>query len=110
MRHLARGDSGTTFQALHGPEPGLPNSALFAAASASTAVLGANRLERTTDGGAHYTPVSGIEPVTAFQYLGFTDATHGVAIGYVGSTPAPDGERVYVTSDGGASYHLVSTG
>jgi hypothetical protein len=103
-------NSGTTFQALHGPEPGLPNTALFAAASASTAVLGANTLERTTDGGGHYTPVSGIGPVTAFQYLGFTDATHGVAIGYVGSSPTPDSERVYVTGDGGASYHLVSTG
>jgi hypothetical protein len=103
-------NSGASFQALHGPEPGLPNSALFAAASGSTAVLGANKLERTTDAGAHYTTVSGIEPVTAFQYLGFTDATHGVAIGYVGSSPTPDSERVYITSDAGASYHLVSTG
>jgi photosystem II stability/assembly factor-like uncharacterized protein len=103
-------DSGASFEALHGPEPGLPNTALFAAASASTAVLGADRLERTTDGGAHYAPVAGIEAVTAFQYLGFTDATHGVAIGYVGSSPTPDSERVYITSDGGASYHLVSTG
>ncbi len=103
-------NSGASFQALHGPVPGLPNTALFAAATASTAVLGANKLERTTDGGAHYSAVAGVEPVTAFQYLGFTDATHGVAIGYVGSSPTPGSERVYLTSDGGASYHLVSTG
>jgi hypothetical protein len=103
-------DSGSHFQALHGPEPGLPNSALFAAATSTTAVLGADKLYRTSDGGAHYTPVSSVAAVSAFQYLGFTDASHGVAIGYVGSAPTPDTERLYVTSDGGATYHLVSTG
>jgi photosystem II stability/assembly factor-like uncharacterized protein len=103
-------DSGSHFQALHGPEPGLPNSALFAAATSTTAVLGADKLYRTSDGGAHYTVVSSVAAVSAFQYLGFTDASHGVAIGYVGSAPTPDTERLYVTSDGGATYHLVSTG
>lgn len=103
-------NSGATFQPVHGPEPGLPNSALFAAASSSTAVLGANTLLRTVDAGAHYAPVTGIGGVTAFQYLGFTDATHGVALGYVGSSPTPDSERLYITTDGGATYHLVSTG
>ncbi len=102
-------DGGAHFQAVHGPE--LPNSALFAAASASTAVLGADRLDRTTDGGAHYAAVAdGLSPVTAWQYLGFTNATDGVAIGYVGSTPAAADERLYITTDGGASYRLVSTG
>jgi hypothetical protein len=101
-------NSGKSFPAVHGPS--LPNSALFAAASSTTAVLGANRLYRTTDGGAHYAPVAGIGAVTALQYVGFTDATHGVAIGYVGSTPSPDSERLYITTDGGAAYHLVSTG
>ncbi|HEY1568070.1 MAG TPA: hypothetical protein VGF68_13670 [Solirubrobacteraceae bacterium] len=103
-------DSGSHFQALRGPEPGLPNSALFAAATSTTAVLGADKLYRTSDGGAHYTVVSSVAAVSAFQYLGFTDASHGVAIGYVGSAPTPDTERLYVTSDGGATYHLVSTG
>ena len=87
----------------------LPNSALFAAASPTTAVLGANTLYRTTDGGGHYVPVSGVGPVAAWQYLGFTDPAHGVAIGYVGS-PTPANERLYYTSDGGATYQLVSTG
>jgi photosystem II stability/assembly factor-like uncharacterized protein len=102
-------DNGAHFQSVHGPE--LPNSALFAAASATTAVLGANTLYRTTDGGAHYAPApTGLAGVTAWQYLGFTNATDGVAIGYVGSTPAAVNERLYVTTDGGASYRLVSTG
>jgi hypothetical protein len=100
--------SGTSFSAIHGPS--LPNSALFAAASSTTAVLGANGLYRTTDAGARYAPVTGIGAVTAWQYLGFTDATHGVAIGYVGSAPTPDSERLYITTDGGASYHLMSAG
>jgi hypothetical protein len=102
-------DSGAHFRAINGPEPGLPNSALFAAASGTTAVLGATTLERTTDAGGHLAQVAGIGPVTAWQYLGFTDPLHGVAIGYVG-TPTPSGERLYYTSDGGASYRLVSTG
>jgi photosystem II stability/assembly factor-like uncharacterized protein len=101
-------DSGAHFSTT--PGPSMPNSALFAAASPTTAVLGANGLYRTTDGGAHYEPVSGLGGITAWQYLGFTDATHGVAIGYVGSSPTPGNEHLYYTSDGGATYHLVSTG
>jgi hypothetical protein len=102
-------DSGAHFHSVSGPEPGLPNSALFAAASGSTAVVGATSLLRTTDAGAHFAPVSGVGAATAWQELGFTDASHGVALGYVGS-PSPANERLYYTSDGGASYRLVSTG
>jgi len=102
-------DSGAHFHAVAGPQPGLPNSALFAAASGSTAVVGATTLQRTTDAGVHFAPVAGIGAVTAWQYLGFTDASHGVAVGYVGS-PTPANERLYYTSDGGATYRLVSTG
>lgn len=101
-------DSGAHFSAT--PGPSMPNSALFAAAGPTTAVLGANRLYRTTDGGGHYAPVSDIGGITAWQYLGFTDATHGAAIGYVGSSPTPGNERLYYSIDGGATYHLVSTG
>ncbi|HEX3976964.1 MAG TPA: hypothetical protein VHW96_11930 [Solirubrobacteraceae bacterium] len=102
-------DSGAQFQRARGPEPGLPNTSLFAAASATTAVVGYSTLLRTTDGGQDWSPVPGAR-VTAWQYLGFTDATHGVAIGYVGASPTPDSERLYITGDGGAGYHLVSTG
>ena len=73
-------------------------------------MLGAGKLYRTTDAGGHFSPASGTPAVTAWQYLGFTDATHGVAIGYVGASPTPDTERLYITTDGGASYRLVSTG
>jgi photosystem II stability/assembly factor-like uncharacterized protein len=102
-------DGGAHFHAAGGPEPGLPNSALFAAASGSTAVVGATSLLRTTDSGDHFAPVAGVGTVTAWQYLGFTDPSHGVAVGYIGS-PTPASERLYYTSDGGASYRLVSTG
>ena len=102
-------DAGVHFHALPGPEPGLPNSALFAAASGSTAVVGASTLLRTTDAGVHFAPVAAVGSVTAWQYLGFTDGSHGVAVGYVGS-PTPANERLYYTSDAGATYRLVSTG
>ena len=45
--------------------------------------------------------------VVAWAYLGFTDDTHGVALGYVGSV-SPANERLYYTTDGGQSYHLVT--
>jgi photosystem II stability/assembly factor-like uncharacterized protein len=102
-------DSGAHFTPVQG-QPSAPNSAAFAAASGATAVLGAGKLYRTTDAGSHFSPAVGMPAVTAWQYLGFTDATHGVAIGYVGATPTPDTERLYITTDGGASYRLVSTG
>jgi hypothetical protein len=99
-------DSGAHFQPVRGPEQ--PNTGLFAAASADTAVLGADRLFRITGGGARYAPVP-TGATTHLQYLGFTDATHGVALGYDGSL-TPANERLYYTSNGGASYDLVSTG
>jgi photosystem II stability/assembly factor-like uncharacterized protein len=102
-------DSGAHFTPVQG-QPSAPNSAAFAAASAATAVLGAGKLYRTTDAGGHFSVASGTQAVTAWQYLGFTDATHGVAIGYVGASPTPDSERLYITTDGGATYRLVSTG
>lgn len=85
--------------------PGQPNSAAFAAASADTAVYGYQQLYRTADGGATWTPV-GPSGIAQWAYLGFTDATHGVGLAYVGSI-APGNERLYYTTDGGQSYHLV---
>jgi hypothetical protein len=99
-------DSGARFHPVAGPQQ--PNTGLFAAASADTAVLGVDRLFRITGGGTHFAlvPTGG---TTHLQYLGFTDATHGVALGYVGSL-APADERLYYTSDAGATYRLVSIG
>jgi photosystem II stability/assembly factor-like uncharacterized protein len=83
-----------------------PNSAAFAAASATTAVYGYRQLSRTADAGATWTPVAGPPGITFWAYLGFTDATHGVGLGFVGPEK-PANERLYYTTDGGQSYHLV---
>jgi hypothetical protein len=101
---------GANFAAVGGRGlPELPNSAAFGSASATTAVAGYQELYRTTDGGATWTPVSGPTGISWWQYVGFTDPTHGVAIGYLGAEQ-PSNERLYYTTDGGASYHLVSIG
>jgi hypothetical protein len=84
----------------------LPNSAAFGAASATTAVVGYQQLYRTADGGASYQPV-GPHGISFWQYLGFTDPTHGVALGYAGSQ-IPSETQVYYSTDGGLTYHLVS--
>jgi photosystem II stability/assembly factor-like uncharacterized protein len=87
--------------------PSQPNSAAFAAASPTTAVYGYRALYRTADGGSSWHRALGPSGITWWQYLGFTDATHGVAIGYVGSA-SPANERLYYTTDGGQSYHRVT--
>jgi len=103
-------DGGARFReasrAPSGQEP-LPNSAAFAAASATTAVVGYRQLYRTTDGGASWTPVPTPSGISWWRYLGFTDPTHGVALGYVGAATAAN-ERLYYTVDGGRSYHPVT--
>ncbi len=83
----------------------LANSAAFAAASSDTAVAGYQQLYRTEDDGQAYAKV-GPSEVTAWAYLGFTDDTHGIGLGYVGQVSASN-ERLYYTTDGGQSYHLV---
>lgn len=102
-------DGGRSFSAAGSGMPEMPNSAAFGAASESTAVVGYRQLYRTTDGGATWSPTSGPSGITSWQYLGFTDPTHGVAVGYVG-TEQPSNERLYYTTDAGASYHLVNVG
>jgi hypothetical protein len=107
-------DAGATFDTA---EPSgrlsLPNSALFAAASASTAVVGYQQLYRTDDDGATYAPVkitqspASDSQVVAWEWLGFTDQTHGVALGYVGSV-APGNERLFHTIDAGQTYQYVA--
>jgi photosystem II stability/assembly factor-like uncharacterized protein len=98
-------NGGRSFAAAGSGLPEQPNSAAFGSASQATAVVGYRQLYRTTDGGASWAPV-GPPGITWWQYLGFTDPTHGVALGYVGSQ-RPSNERLYYTTDGGASYHLV---
>jgi photosystem II stability/assembly factor-like uncharacterized protein len=84
----------------------LANSAPFAAASDTTAVVGAQpMIYRSDNSGALWSPV-GPSGIAQWAYLGFTDVTHGVALGYVGSI-SPANERLYYTTDGGQTYHLV---
>ena len=99
-------DSGASFAPAGGTglSP-LPNSALFAAASDTTAVVGYQQLYRTADAGSTWTSIT-VPGVVQWAYLGFTDSTHGVALGYVGSVSTAN-ERLYYTTDGGQSYHLV---
>jgi photosystem II stability/assembly factor-like uncharacterized protein len=101
-------DGGASFTSAVAPGAHLmlPNSAVFAAASDTTAVVGYQQLYRTSDAGATWAPV-GPPGIAQWAYLGFTDATHGVALGYVGSV-ASGNERLYYTTDGGQTYHLVS--
>src|SRR6185437_14219766 len=71
-------DGGATFTAVVSTGLSLPNSAPFAAASSSTAVVGYQQLYRTTDNGSTWNQ-SGPTGIR-WAYLGFTDATHGVAL------------------------------
>lgn len=103
-------DGGATSQGVGGDAtrrqvPQFPNSMAFAAASPDIAVMGADKLYRTVDDGQSYQAVAA-PTAQQWQYLGFTDATHGVAIGLF-----VDGGSeqwcVYYTIDAGKSYHFV---
>jgi photosystem II stability/assembly factor-like uncharacterized protein len=94
-----------TIAAGTGTSLGLPNSAAFAAASATTAVVGYQPLYHSSNGGALWNRV-GATGISQWAELGFTDATHGEGLGYLGAV-APANERLYYTIDGGQSYHLV---
>jgi photosystem II stability/assembly factor-like uncharacterized protein len=84
----------------------LPNSAPFAAASSEIAVVGDQpMMYRSDNSGALWSQV-GPSGVAQWAYLGFTDATHGVALGYLGSL-APANERLWYTTDAGQTYHVV---
>ncbi len=105
-------DGGRTFAGQRSNTGGVgiapePNSAPFAAASSTTAVVGYQQLYRTNDGGATYSPVG--PRGVSWEYLGFTDTTHGVALGFpTGSSPSH--AQLYYTTDGGLTYHPVPIG
>jgi photosystem II stability/assembly factor-like uncharacterized protein len=97
-------DGGRTYSQVKGPLPELPNSAAFAAATSTTAVVGFHQLYRTTDGGASWAPVP--QPaagINEWMYVGFTDPTHGAGLALTGATR----EQLFYTTDGGASWHPV---
>jgi hypothetical protein len=80
--------------------------AILGAADATTAVIGSQELLRTTDGGRTFKRVPMPIADRGWSYVGFFDATHGVALGLFGESEFPPG-RLYYTSNGGASYRLI---
>jgi photosystem II stability/assembly factor-like uncharacterized protein len=102
---LLSGDLGNTFKAA----AQVPNGPLgtFAASGGGVVASSQGPLYRTTDGGASWTRVNA--PSANWIYLGFTDATHGVAIGQFGSGKNQT-YQLWYTTDAGASYHLVPIG
>ena len=105
---LRSGDGGGSWTRV--PYAGVPDGTIqaYAAASGEAAVIAAyQRMYRTTDGGAGWTRVAGLPGRFYAASIGFTDSTHGWAIGGVGSGRSWR-MRLYYTTDAGANYHLVS--
>ncbi len=100
---LLSADSGNTFTAA-AQVPDGPIDAFAAATGAVAVASGQGPLFRTTNGGASWTRVKA--PQGGWTYLGFSDATHGVALGNFGNGGHQQ-NRLYYTTDAGASYHLV---
>ena len=110
MGHVLRStNGGRSFRLAEGGKEGGGASdeyhgAAFAAASASTAVVGFEQLLRTTDAGRSYQEVG--PRGEQWVFLAFGDPTHGVAL-----AGPPDGagpaDHVYVTADGGRSFTLI---
>lgn len=92
----------------------LPNSAVLAPASDTTAVLGPTSqatLLMTSDGGATWQAVPGVGGAGSWAWIGFTDATTGSALVVASSTPAnwpwpkgPMPEQLWRTADGGTTW------
>lgn len=99
-------NSGNTFTTAAQVPNGPVNA--FAAASSSVAVAsGQGYLYRTTNSGGRW--IAAAAPSADWLYLGFTDVTHGVALGNF-ATDGRQQDRLYYTTDGGASYHYVPIG
>ncbi len=101
-------DGGATFPPLSNSQ-GFVNTAGLAAVSATRAVVtalasGAQVMYLTPDGGRTFQIVGPRLPPggASWGFVGFTDATHGVAIAT--TTPA----SLYRTTDGGHSWNPVS--
>lgn len=112
---LLSSDAGSTFRAA-APVPDGPIGTFAAANGAIAVASGQGSLYRTTNGGATWTPVTitngpaaGRSVTANWTYLGFSDATHGVAIGSFG-TGGHQYTGLYYTTDSGASYHFVPVG
>lgn len=107
-------NGGATFPPLQDNQQ-FVNSATLAAASSTTAVIGAlaggrNALYLTTDGGRTFqrTGPTLTSEAGVWAFVGFTDATHGAAIATTSSaTGNPAGSALYRTIDGGHTWFAV---
>jgi photosystem II stability/assembly factor-like uncharacterized protein len=99
-------NSGNTFTTA-AQVPNGPINAFAAASSAVAVASGQGWLYRTMNSGGRW--IATAAPSADWTYLGFTDATHGVALGNFGNGRRQD-SRLYYTTDAGASYHYVPIG
>jgi len=96
-------NSGNTFTAA-AQVPDSPIDAFGAASGAVAVAAGQGPLFRTADGGGTWARVRA--PSGDWTYVGFSDPTHGVAIGIFGSG-VHQHSALYYTTDAGVSYHRV---
>ncbi len=104
---LRSGDTGASWTRV--PYRGVPDGPIqgFAAASGEVAVIAAYRhMYRTTDAGAGWSRVAGLPAAFFATSIGFSDPTHGWAIGGTGRGRSWR-MRLYYTTDAGASYQRV---
>lgn len=111
MGHVLRSaNGGHSFRLVQGGTEGAGASgeyhaAVFAAASASTAVVGFGQLLRTTDAGRSYERVG--PRGQQWTFLAFSDPTHGVALA---GPPfrTPPANHLYVTANAGRTFALIA--
>ncbi|HTW11857.1 MAG TPA: hypothetical protein VME01_03870, partial [Solirubrobacteraceae bacterium] len=82
------------------------NDGAFSADGPDEAVVGYQQLYRTLDGGATFARVPTPRGIEYWDYIGFTDPTHGVALGTF-RCGARNCNRLYYTINAGTSYHYV---
>jgi photosystem II stability/assembly factor-like uncharacterized protein len=101
-------DGGQTFRGADGGPnaQGEYHGAVFAASGPANAVVGFGQLLATSDAGRSYSPIG--PAVAQWESLVFTDAYHGVGLAF--PTDALTDARVYVTDDGGDTFHVVPIG
>jgi photosystem II stability/assembly factor-like uncharacterized protein len=93
-------DGGQQFTQLPGPVM-LANFASIAGVSSTTAVIGAQALLRTTDGGQSFTTVESNQ--SHWTIVGFTTSVNGFAFAVTGS----DHSQLWRTNDAGAQWYVV---
>jgi photosystem II stability/assembly factor-like uncharacterized protein len=104
----ATGTEASAFRSVNGGQqftqvaaPPIANSATIAGVSSSTAVIGAQALLRTTDGGQTFATVEGTQ--AQWTMVGFTTSVNGFAFALTGSRQS----ELWRTNDAGAHWYMV---